>query len=514
MNQDPVLITGATGYVGGRLIPLLLSRGYQVRAMARTPAKLSCRPWANHANLEIVQADIFDPDSLTKALTGCQAAYYLIHSMHGGNKDFSKADRTAAVNMTKAAKQAGLGRIIYLSGMVGDQPTPLKGLSAHLRSRAEVGQILSGSDTPTTILRAAQILGSGSASFEIIRYLVDRLPIMITPRWVNTQAQPISIKDVLDYLAGCLETPETIGQTFDVGGPDIVTYRKLFQLYAEVAGLRKRIILPVPLLSPRLSSYWVGLITPVPSALAKPLILGLKTRVVCSENRIRDLIPLELSDCHTTLTRALDRVKEQTVPTCFSDAGRLEEPELVACGDAPYSGGTVKGLTYSTLLEAEPSEIWHHVQRIGGENGWYAWNSLWKFRGFLDTLVGGIGLRRGRRDPVHIYPGDALDFWRVLDVQENKRLLLQAEMTVPGEALLEFIVEEQGPGKTRFSQRSKFLPRGLWGLLYWWLTYIPHKLVFKGMLKAMARKVDKPMLEKPGVLKKQAAQACKLPEEK
>jgi uncharacterized protein YbjT (DUF2867 family) len=320
MEDKPILMTGGTGYVGGRLIPRLLDleAGYRVRAMARSPERLYCRPWGRHPALEIVAGDALDRDAFVAAAQGCGVAYYLIHSMNAQKGQFASADRTAAANMVAAAEENNLTRIIYLGGL-GEKSH--EALSKHLKSRHEVEQILQAGAVPVTNLRAAMILGSGSASFEMLRYLVDRLPVMITPRWVQTPCQPIAIRNVLDYLAGCLSAPATIGQTLDIGGPDVVTYRDLIHLYAEEAGLRKRIIFPVPVLTPWLSAKWVHLVTPVPSSIAQPLAEGLSIPVVCGDNRIHDMVPVKLVDSRDTIRMALERLRQEQVDTCWFDGG-------------------------------------------------------------------------------------------------------------------------------------------------------------------------------------------------
>ncbi len=503
-DNRPVLVTGATGYVGGRLAPMLLQKGYPVRAMARSAGKLRCRPWAQHENLDIAEADVLHLDAVRRAVQGCRVVYYLIHSMSPKTEDFAAADRAAARHMVRAAEEAGVERIIYLGGL-----TPAgEELSHHLQSREEVAQILGSGVPALTSLHAAQILGAGSASFEIIRYLTERLPVMITPRWVYNECQPISIRDVLGYLAGCLEKDETAGQRYDIGGPDIMSYADFFQLYAEAAGLRKRTIISVPVLTPTLSSYWIGLVTPIPSSLARPLVKGLRNRVVCSENRIRELIPLPLSTCRETISRALERVQQNTVDTCWSDAGDTTPPEWIHCGDASYAGGTVLELGYTVRLQCAAMDVWPQLSAVGGESGWYFGEYLWKLRGFVDQLIGGVGLRRGRRDMQDIRTGDALDFWRVLDASPGERLLLLAEMTTPGEALLEFTLTEQTPGETVLAQRSRFLPRGAFGLAYWWATYPLHVYVFKGMLRQIAKRTGKPVLSGPSRLTRQDVPAC------
>ena len=493
MKTEPLLVTGATGYVGARLVPLLLEQGWKVRAMARTPAKLECRPWAGDERVEIVSGDVLDRDSLLRASRGCRTAFYLVHSMTGSGREFADKDRTAANNMASAAREQGLERIIYLGGL-GDEGDSL---SHHLRSRLEVAEILQSGRVPTTHLRAGMILGSGSASFEILRYLVDRLPVMITPRWVQTMCQPIAVRDVLSYLAGCLEVAETTGQTLDIGGPDILTYRKLMDIYAEEAGLRRRWVVPVPVLTPRLSSYWIHLVTPVHASLAKPLAEGLATPVLCKDDRIRELIPLESTDCRQAIRYALERTREHSVESCWTDAGSMVPPEWGQIGDASYAGGTVLNCAYRIELAADPPELWAPIARIGGENGWYFGNFLWRVRGWLDRLSGGVGLRRGRRHPEELLAGDALDFWRVLEVDPPQRLLLLAEMKLPGEATLEFRIARKGDNRSELRQISRFLPKGLWGILYWYALLPIHRWLFRGMLRSIARLTGKPIIKQP-----------------
>jgi len=505
-HEDRALcVLGATGYVGGRLVPRLLWQGWRVRAAGRSISKLSCRAYASHERCEIVEADLFDAESLRKALDGCHAAYYLVHSMQGRG-DFAARDRKAAQNMVKAAADAGLERIIYLGGLIPDDPD----ISHHLQSRAEVGEILSGGSVPCTIFRAGVILGSGSASFEIMRYLVDRLPAMVTPKWVRTESQPISIRDVLYYLAGCLYHPDTIGDAFDIGGPYIETYERLFRIYQEEAGLNRRLIVPVPFLSPKLSSYWLGLVSPIPVALARPLVLGLRNRVVCRDFRIRSIMPRDLSDARIAIRRALEKLKQQAMDTCWSDADTTRMPEWVTCGDAPYAGGTVFQSAYKIRLKGCPGVLWGKVVSMGGENGWHCCNTLWSLRGWVDRLFGGVGLRKGRRHPTRLAVGDALDFWRVLDVQPSERLLLAAEMKLPGEALLEFSMEQSGTGDTKLTMTNRFLPRGVAGLLYWWLVYPLHGIVFKGMAAALAKETSCTILEGPTPVQGNGPK-CRLP---
>jgi uncharacterized protein YbjT (DUF2867 family) len=490
----PVLVIGATGYIGGRLVPKLLELGYTVRVMGRSMSKLESRPWATHTRLEAVQGDVLDVNSLKRAVRGCWAAFYLAHSMNTPRGDFAYLDRLAAWNMVEASGGSTLERIIYLGGL-GDEKDPT--LSKHLRSRVEVARILRSGPVPVTTLRAAMILGSGSASFEILRYLVDRLPVMLTPPWVHTPVQPICIRNVLNYLVGCLEYEETVGQAFDIGGPEILTYERLIKIYAQAAGLRKRVVISVSFISPHLSARWISLVGPVPAPLARALIEGLLNKVVCRDERIRKIIPQELMTCRQAIERALEKIEQHRVEACWTDAGELLPPEWSYCGDEPYAGGTVLACAYKVRLNASPGEIWEHIVRIGGRTGWYYGGPLWRIRGGMDKLIGGTSLLRGRRDPMTLYVGDALDFWRVLEVSAPFRLLLLSEMKLPGEAILEFKICPVGQRECELQQVARFLPKGFPGLLYWYSLYGAHRWLFKGMLRTIAREVGKPLVKGP-----------------
>ncbi|MDX9787417.1 MAG: SDR family oxidoreductase [Desulfobacterales bacterium] len=507
MNTLPVLVTGATGYIGGRLVPLLLEKGVHVRAFGRSMAKLACRPWARHPNVSLVAGDVLDADSLVGAAKGCRAVYYLVHSMIAGKAGYVEADRKAAENMAWAAERAGVQRIIYLGGL-GE--TTHQNLSKHLRSRHEVATILRSGPVPVTVLRAAMILGSGSASFEILRYLVERLPVMITPKWVTMPTQPIAVTNVLAYLAGCLEKDAVLGKTFDIGGPDVVSYTDLIQIFSQEAGLPPRKIFPVPVLTPGLSARWIHLITPVPAAIARPLTEGLSLPTVCTENRIKEIIPQTLLSCREAIRLALERLAQSQIDTCWSDAGRMIPPEWAYCGDARWAGGAIMECGYRSQMKASPEAVWEPIRRIGGETGWYAQNFLWRLRGWVDRLAGGFGLRRGRRHPSELNVGDALDFWRILEVDPPSRLRLLAEMKLPGEALLDIQVIPKADGRTELQLLSRFLPRGVAGLLYWYALYPFHQWVFTGMLKGIAEAAGKPLITRPERFTPKIPDSCKL----
>ncbi len=478
MNPGTILVTGATGYVGSRLVPLLLERGYRVRASSRSLDKLRKWPWFDHPRLEPAAADMADRETVLKVCEGCEAAFYLVHSMDPAQKDFARADREAAENMGWAAERAGLGRMIYLGGLGEDQDN----LSHHLKSRAEVEAILRGSAVPLTTLKAAMIVGVGSASFEILRYLVERLPVMVTPRWVHTKSQPIGIKDVLDYLIGCLEKPETTGGSFDIGGPDVLTYREIMNIYSEAAGLAKRLVLPVPVLTPKLSSYWIHLVTPVHASLARPLAEGLRNEVICREERIRSLVPIRPTPIREAIRQTTAAEQHENPPL----AGKAN-PHWRGQGDPAWAGGTVFRDRRAIVTNLPPGEIWNPLQRIGGSTGWYYANWLWQSRGFFDKLIGGVGMRKGRSDPKQLCTGDEVDFWRVKDATRDKRLLLEGEMKLPGYASLEFRIRPLAGGRTELEQTALFIPHGLLGILYWYAVLPFHHLIFPGMLARIVR---------------------------
>lgn len=476
VSAGPVLVTGATGYVGGRLVPRLLDAGYRVRCVARSAPKLAARPWASDPRVEIAEADLGDADATAAALRGCQAAYYLVHSMVATGASYAEADRRLAETFAAAAARAGVGRIIYLGGL-GEQG---QGLSEHLSSRREVELVLAAGPVPVTVLRAAMIIGAGSASFEILRYLVERLPVMVTPRWVTTPSQPIAITNVLGYLVAYLAVPAIVGRTLDIGGPDVVSYLELMRIMAEERGLRRRLVIPVPVLTPHLSSLWIHLVTPVSHRIARPLAEGLRNPVVCRDDEAARLMPQRLLGVRDAIREALGQSARGQVETVWSDAGPIP-------GDPDWAGGTVFTDRRQTEVAASAAATFAALACLGGDTGWYGADWLWRLRGALDHLAGGPGLRRGRRDPERVAYGDAVDFWRVTGVALGRRLALRAEMRLPGQALLEFTIEPL-PGRAdrvRLIQTARFLPRGLLGLAYWYVMLPLHHVVFGRLLQGI-----------------------------
>ncbi|WP_327596308.1 SDR family oxidoreductase [Streptomyces chartreusis] len=492
MEQDEVregprcLVTGATGYIGGRLVPELLDAGYRVRCLARSPDKLRDHPWAEQA--EVVRGDVTDAASVRRALEGVDVAYYLVHAL-GTGKDFEETDRRAARTFADQARAAGVRRIVYLGGLT-PAGVPERELSPHLRSRAEVGRILLDSGVSTTVLRAAVIIGSGSASFEMLRYLTERLPVMVTPAWVNTRIQPVAVRDVLRALVGSARMPEDVNRTFDIGGPDVLTYREMMVRYAAVAGLPRRVILTVPMLTPGLSSLWVGLVTPVPSSIARPLTESLRHEVVCAEHDITEHVPDPPGHpigFEEAVRLALRRVRDARVTTRWSSASVPGAPSDPLPTDPHWAGGSLYSDDRECRVDASPGALWRVIEGIGGENGWYSFPLAWAVRGWLDRLVGGVGLRRGRRDASRLRVGDSLDFWRVEAIEPGRLLRLRAEMRLPGLAWLEMRVLTDGDGRTRYRQRALFHPHGLLGQAYWWSVSPFHAIVFGGMARNIAR---------------------------
>jgi len=482
------LVSGASGYIGGRLVPQLLAAGFRVRVVARRPRKLADRPWFDR--VDVVQGDAADADSLARALSGVDVAYYLIHSL-GTGQDFESLDRRHARNFAIAARACEVSRIVYLGGLYPEAEK----LSPHLESRKEVGEILLASGVPTAVLRAAVIIGSGSASFEMLRYLTERLPVMITPRWVDTRIQPIAVRDVLAYLVGSAVMPPEVSRGFDIGGPDVLTYRQMMAAYARIAGLTPRRVAALPLFTPSLSSHWVGLVTPVPNNIARPLVESLINEVICKEQDIAAYVPDPdggLTGFRRAVELALQRIQDHRVTTSWSSAATTGAPSDPLPSDPKWAGGSLYVDERESPVDATPEQLWSVIEGIGGEHGWYSWRLGWWARGVMDRIVGGPGLRRGRRDPFELSVGDALDWWRVEEIEDKHRLRLRAEMRLPGLAWLELIVDTDDQGQTLFRQRALFHPRGLAGHLYWAVIRPFHGGVFGGMQRNIARAAESP----------------------
>lgn len=476
MGEDMrIAVTGATGYIGGRLVPQLLAAGHEVVCLARNPDKLDQDPW-RHA-VEVRQADVLDRESLDWALKGCDAAYYLVHSMAGGDA-FESKDRIAAETFAAAAATAGLQRIIYLGGLGGSDDE----LSPHLRSRHEVGTALATGSTPVTELRAAIVIGSGSISFEMLRYLAEVLPVMITPRWVETRCQPIAIGDVLAYLVAALGD-DSGSHVYEIGGPDVVSYRDMMQLYADVAGLPRRLIIGVPVLSPSLSSRWIGLVTPLDTKVARPLVDSLRNEVIVTRNRPPSHWGVTTTPLRVAMELALQSHTAHEVVTRWTDAS--SSPALPFRSDPEWSGGTLFVDHKEVATGATREALYAAFAKIGGSTGYYVHNWAWGLRGFLDSLVGGVGLRRGRRHPTDVELHESIDFWRVARVERGRLLQLAAEMKLPGEAWLEWRVEGED-GATVLHQTAYFRPRGLLGRLYWYAMFPFHHAIFGSMARRIA----------------------------
>jgi uncharacterized protein YbjT (DUF2867 family) len=474
------LVTGATGYIGGRLVPRLLAAGHEVRCLSRSAARLRDAPWA--AKVEIAEGDLTDPSSLRPALADVEVAYFLVHSL--GRHDFEELDRRAATNFAEACRDAGVRRIVYLGG---PEPPAGEAASAHLRSRTEVARILLGGGVPTIALRAPVIIGSGSASFEMLRYLTERLPMMVTPRWVSNRIQPIAVRDVMRYLIAAATMPEGLNRTFDIGGADVLTYAEMMKRYAKVAGLSRRVIVPTRVLSPWLSAFWVGLVTPVPNAIARPLVASLVHEAVAHENDIAGYVPQDEPLGFDAAVRfALCKVRNADVETRWTSAAGRDSAAEPLPSDPDWSGGTVYVDERSRVVHAPVESLWRVIEGVGGENGWYSFPLAWTVRGWLDKLVGGVGLRRGRRDRHRLRVGEALDWWRVEEIVPGSLLRLRAEMRVPGRAWLEMTATADGDGRSVYRQRAVFLPRGLAGHAYWASVLPFHGVVFKGMARNIA----------------------------
>ena len=476
-----ILVTGATGYIGGRLAPRLLREGHRVRVLVRSRSRVLSRPWSNR--VEIAVGDALDPQSLSEAMAGVDCAYYLIHSMSSGSA-FREMDVQAARIFGEAAMQAGVKRIIYLGGL-GD---PESKLSRHLMSRQETGKALRESGVPVTEFRAAVIVGSGSISFEMIRHLSERLPVMVCPKWIYSKIQPIAIGDLLDYLVAALDTPESLGRIIEIGGQDVTTYKGLITAYAKARGLR-RFLLPVPVLTPRLSSYWVHWTTPIPAGISAALIEGLRNDVVVTNDLARSLFPhIAPRGLAEAIEGVIEDLDEGRIETSWSDATAAPDTAEKLVRLESDQGMILERRRYP--VSAPAADAFKAFTGIGGRRGWFFANWAWRLRGMADRLLGGAGLRRGRRHPDDLRVGDALDFWRVEALEDGHLLRLKSEMKVPGQAWLQYEVMETRDGTSQLEQTAAFIPKGLFGLLYWYALYPVHGWMFNGLVRAIARRAE------------------------
>ncbi|MBX9717592.1 MAG: SDR family oxidoreductase [Microbacteriaceae bacterium] len=476
-----MLVTGATGYIGGRLVPRLLEAGHEVRVFVRDPVRLRDVPWADQ--VEVSTGDLASAADVARAMVGIEVLYYLVHSM-SSTGDFERTERHVASTVATAAAAATVGRIVYLGGL-----HPEGKLSPHLRSRKEVGDILMASGVPTAALQAGVVIGSGSASFEMIRHLTEVLPYMPAPKWVRNFIQPIAVRDVLHYLVGAATLPAEVNRAFDIGGPDVLRYGQMMNGYAVEAGLKQRPIASLPVLTPYLASQWVNLVTPIPRALAVPIISSLQYDAICTEHDIDvflDPPAAGLTGYRRAVRYALAKMREGEVETTWQNATVRGAPSDLLPSDPDWSGHTVYTDRQEADSSAPPEALWRVVEGIGGDNGWYSLPVAWAARGWLDKLVGGVGLRRGRRDPDRLAPGEAVDFWRVETLDRGRFLRLRAEMKVPGRAWLEFTVEPRPGGGSRLIQRAVFFPSGLGGRLYWAAVFPFHGIIFSGMATTIA----------------------------
>ena len=478
MNNDDyapplALVFGASGYIGSNLVPFLTTRGQRVRAVSRNRAVLEGREWIG---VECVSADALQPSSLEPALVGVDVAYYLVHSMAAGS-NFGELDLKAAQNFAAAAAQAGVRRIIYLGGLIPEHPE-----SVHLQSRFETGEVLRRGKVPVTEIRAGMIVGPGSAAFEVMRDLVNNLPLMITPRWVFSRSPPIALPDLLAYLAGAADLPQAAGRVYDAAGPEVLTYAEIMQRLAKILG-RKIIILPVPVLTPKLSSYWLRLVTTVPVNIARALIDGLKHDVLADDTALRQLIPLKLSNFEESVNAALQAEQDHTLPAHWVEGS-------IKCRNfEPRYAFYAKQATGHCTTTADPQKLWSVICQVGKDHDFFALNPLWWLRGAADWLLGGPSFRRKRRHPDELRVGDVVDAWRVISLQPQRMLTLLLEMKLPGAGVLEFEIVPRG-GEHEVHATAYFHPAGVWGLLYWYPLVPFHLLIFKAMTRNIAQRAE------------------------
>lgn len=483
VERHKYLVTGASGYVGGRLVRILVEENFDVRILVRDRKRVLGQPWA--PSVEIIEGSAENRADLDASLAGVHTAYYLLHSINLG-PNFDEIEADMARSFALAAEAAGVKQIVYLGGIAND-----KKISKHLASRVRTGAELASTSVPVMELRAGIIIGSGSASFEMLRHLTHRLPIMTTPKWVMNRTHPIAIRDVLYYLKNTAVLPEPIGRVFDIGGPEVLTYADMMQKFAKLSGLKKRIIIKIPVLTPGLSSLWIGLVTPVPTALARPLVGSLISEVVADPAKSIDAViappPEGLTDIATAINLAISKITDHRVETRWSDATSHTAPWQKAQGDPAWAGETVLRDRREVDTDISIEKIWRQIEGIGGDHGWFGADFLWWGRGLLDRFVGGVGLRRGRRDSNYLRVGDSLDFWRVEELEREHRLKLYAEMVLPGKAWLEFTVTKENE-VVHIVQEAVFRPRGLGGQLYWFALFPFHFFVFPTMLRNILKK--------------------------
>jgi uncharacterized protein YbjT (DUF2867 family) len=471
-----VLVFGASGYIGTNLVPRLRTEGWQVRACARNRKVLEARAWRD---VQLVEADALKPASLAAALAGVDIAYYLVHSMAAG-REFGRLDLIAADNFARAAAQAGVKRIIYLGGLV-----PRDADSEHLVSRAQTGDRLRAGPVPVTEIRAGIIVGPGSAAYEVMRDLVYNLPLMVTPRWVRSRSSPIALTNLVEYLVRVATLPAAAGRTFDAGGPEYISYATMMLLFGEVVGKRP-VIIPVPVLTPTLSSYWLALITAVPANIARALIGGLKHDIPAHDEELRALAPQRLLTFKEAVLAALDAEKAHAV------AARWTEGALMFRGGRHDYAFYAKRASGSAVAHAAPAAVWRVATQLGGNNGYFYGDFLWRLRAWLDWLVGGPGLSKGRRHPSELRVGDTIDYWTVLALERERRLTLNFGMKAPGNGVMEFEIEPLNEQDTRITVSAYWHPAGVWGLLYWYAFVPAHLFLFKGMTRVIARRAESP----------------------
>jgi len=477
--MSKIVVIGGSGYVGGRLVGRLLKDGHSVRCLVRDPRKLLGRDWPG---VEIFKGNILDRESIATAMAGYDIVYYLVHSISAGAEQYAELDRKGASIVREVAALSGVKRIIYL-GILGNRNSTLP---PYHRSRNEVGEILASGSVPVTEFRAAMIVGSGSASFDMMHALVNMLPIIVAPRLVNTISQPISTRDTIRYLAGCLDVPESIGKVIDIGGPDILSYNEMMLRLAKQLNLKRRIFVVPGLVPPWFSSFWINLVTPIPTSLARMLLDGLQCEMVIENDLASKLFSLKLMGFDESVARALSRVRELKVETKWSNASFAPEPDQ----DVENNYSALLKDVRQLKVNALPEQVYKVFISIGGERGWYFGHILWRIRGFVDKIIGGVGLRRGRRHPLDLIPGDALDFWRVETVEVGRRVVLRAEMKAPGIAWLEFCASPIGRSKTLFTQTATFYPHGLAGFAYWYALSPFHVILFAKMAREIARHAE------------------------